>query len=743
MAEQETEDLKRQINELTGAMEEWKKTGTLSDRSLRNLKRSQDNLTKATDEQTDAVEEAERALKEFYEDLKDFGRNVGSTLQSVRENRESFANLNPAITGVSDVMQSTARGVGNLGTVVGGVVGGLTALIPGVGLFASVLTGLGAQKVVEAFGGVSEEVVKAGEAFFRFSTGEIDRVVGAFRTIGSVGAVGAQGIDGLYEASLRAGLSVSQFANLVGQNTRGLAFATGSSTEAARAIAEITNAAKPFQNQLLGLGIGLEDQSQIFSDYVVLQRRLGDRQTRDYATLAKGAAEYAFELDELSRLTGLSRTEAQQALESQMSNTRFRATLAKAEASGIEGLVKTIRGTAIGVEAFGGKRLAEGFQDAFGGLGTEAARQFEIATGGAGREIVERLRTGAISQDQALQQIQQSIQGRLQSLGGMDFVERVGKIGTIMDPMLLEMIEFSQRAGVTAEDMERLREEQRKARLEQTENTKEVVTAQQSLQGLAMQVDAIVKDLVFPNAATAVKSFTEVMETSIRTLAETAGIEVAGERAAGGPVTGGEPYLVGEKGPEIFTPGASGAITSNDIIQRLQAIRTGQRMHSAEDGAPAYGSTTFNGYNKTFLPGIGTAESITIGGGEVIVLKNLLGEIEKYVKYTAGNTTLQAYQTGGQTYGSAGQHFGEGFKAQTGFQQVGGPRSYYDSVMGDYTAGLDTKVTHIDGKNRTDVTSSADLVRVQEAMLPLLEQIAQSTKSGAESTQRMVRVASS
>jgi len=34
-------------------------------------------------------------------------------------------------------------------------------------------------------------------------------------------------------------------------------------------------------------------------------------------------------------------------------------------------------------------------------------------------------------------------------------------------------------------------------------------------------------------------------------------------RAAGGPVTGGTGYLVGEKGPELFTPGSSGNITPN------------------------------------------------------------------------------------------------------------------------------------------------------------------------------------
>lgn len=39
-----------------------------------------------------------------------------------------------------------------------------------------------------------------------------------------------------------------------------------------------------------------------------------------------------------------------------------------------------------------------------------------------------------------------------------------------------------------------------------------------------------------------------------------------GARAAGGPVSGGRSYLVGERGPELFTPGASGNITPNNAM---------------------------------------------------------------------------------------------------------------------------------------------------------------------------------
>jgi hypothetical protein len=43
--------------------------------------------------------------------------------------------------------------------------------------------------------------------------------------------------------------------------------------------------------------------------------------------------------------------------------------------------------------------------------------------------------------------------------------------------------------------------------------------------------------------------------------------EHTGPRAAGGPVMGGATYLVGEKGPELFTPSTAGKITANDALR--------------------------------------------------------------------------------------------------------------------------------------------------------------------------------
>ena len=55
---------------------------------------------------------------------------------------------------------------------------------------------------------------------------------------------------------------------------------------------------------------------------------------------------------------------------------------------------------------------------------------------------------------------------------------------------------------------------------------------------------------------------------------DTSGAPV-GARAAGGPVTGGLPYLVGERGPELFVPGASGSIVPNGALSALPSAGGG------------------------------------------------------------------------------------------------------------------------------------------------------------------------
>ncbi|CCD94692.1 Phage tail tape measure protein [Bradyrhizobium sp. ORS 375] len=58
---------------------------------------------------------------------------------------------------------------------------------------------------------------------------------------------------------------------------------------------------------------------------------------------------------------------------------------------------------------------------------------------------------------------------------------------------------------------------------------------------------------------------------------------IEGARAKGGPVSFGKPYLVGEQGPELFVPGMSGRIESNDRLRGLTSEGAAAVASSSEN----------------------------------------------------------------------------------------------------------------------------------------------------------------
>ena len=59
---------------------------------------------------------------------------------------------------------------------------------------------------------------------------------------------------------------------------------------------------------------------------------------------------------------------------------------------------------------------------------------------------------------------------------------------------------------------------------------------------------------------------------------------VSNARAAGGPVTAGQPYLVGEQGPEIFYAPRNGGILNND--DTMKVLSDGRRAGSVGGSGP-------------------------------------------------------------------------------------------------------------------------------------------------------------
>lgn len=82
---------------------------------------------------------------------------------------------------------------------------------------------------------------------------------------------------------------------------------------------------------------------------------------------------------------------------------------------------------------------------------------------------------------------------------------------------------------------------------------------------------AVMKAMNDPTAVTPAQKFANMAAVASQgavVLNQLKSVTISGARASGGYVGGGRTYLVGEKGPELFTPGASGQITSNSNLNK-------------------------------------------------------------------------------------------------------------------------------------------------------------------------------
>lgn len=76
-----------------------------------------------------------------------------------------------------------------------------------------------------------------------------------------------------------------------------------------------------------------------------------------------------------------------------------------------------------------------------------------------------------------------------------------------------------------------------------------------------------------------------------------AGAAISGARAAGGPVSVGKTYLVGERGPELFTPGRSGGITANDNLRALSSPEAVASVSGGRSSSRGGGMTQTNTFH--------------------------------------------------------------------------------------------------------------------------------------------------
>lgn len=107
---------------------------------------------------------------------------------------------------------------------------------------------------------------------------------------------------------------------------------------------------------------------------------------------------------------------------------------------------------------------------------------------------------------------------------------------------------------------------------------------------------------------------------------------VDGKRAGGGPVTSGKTYLVGEKGPELFTPSGSGRIVPNDELSG-----TGRRASGTASSRGGGSSSISVTFGNIVVQGVQSASEIAEQVGEQLEAK--IREVTRGLQADLGYTS--------------------------------------------------------------------------------------------------------
>ena len=191
---------------------------------------------------------------------------------------------------------------------VGGLIGSAFGAIVGVTKnFTQALTS--ATTIGEVF-----EAVPVFGSVLSSATSYFQNGIDTFRQLSESGASFGNDMMAMRSAAAQAGLSLDMFAEMVGNNSGTMGYLGGTTSDGAVRMGKLTKALRSQEMGLMSLGYTQQSLNEGMAEYLEQQAMAGQLRGRSDASLIAGAQTYLTELDKLSRVTGKSRKELQDAM---------------------------------------------------------------------------------------------------------------------------------------------------------------------------------------------------------------------------------------------------------------------------------------------------------------------------------------------------------------------------------------------------------------------------------------------
>lgn len=362
---------------------------------------TKNELFNAEMRQKHGIKDATKAFESAGSAVGSLAKAAGAAGAAMYNNQKGAAAFNSSLDAVSNSASSAAKSLLAIGGPIGMVAAGLMLIV-----------GAGA-KAVQVINKQSDAVFKGFQDLSRTGGAASDGMAGLFADVQKLG-LGFQDLEGL--------------TRLIGESSKDLALFGGSVAQGRRDFANMGQAMAPFRESLFNAGMTQEEINEASMGYLRLQSRIGQTQNKTADELANGARRYLIEQDALTKLTGMTRKEQEDAREEIRSQERFAAVLMEMRANNQGKQADELENTFLILKSQS-KEAAQGFADVSTGmLTTEAAQKSFLATQGQSMATAERIKSGELNSAQGAQRVAAAHGATARALG-----TSLGKIGSYND----------------------------------------------------------------------------------------------------------------------------------------------------------------------------------------------------------------------------------------------------------------------------------------------------------------------
>ena len=514
----------------------------------------------------------------------------------------------------------------------------LTLLIPGGPLIKGLVAG---------FTALTVGVIQARAEFQKMSATMSDKLYKSYSDLAKSGAAASTGMTGVLKLSNQLSLTMDELSDLTGivaGNSQELALLGGSAAQGVQRLGDMGEAMKGSRKEFLAMGMSTVDIVEGQARYLKEMSRTGAAQKMTNKELAASATEYIFQQNRLAELTGMNAKQQQDVLDraksSEMFNAKIRELTLKGDAESLAAAQQLKDGLIMAAAV--GPGMEAGYKAMVtGNIRSADAQKLFFTTAGVAQKEIMGMANGTRTAAQAFGGITKATARHERTLGiTMSKLDA----GANIQLSSAEQEKASILSNMNYEEqLKYIKDEEDKKR--KTSNDK-LLKGQVDTIDRQIEANQEINKLVAEGIPAAQKGMIDVAEASVKaakTLARLAGVYKGDDtkgpgnqrdahrggdsgvgrdhqmntkeadnarealndpgvserdkaylrqqlkniekRETGGPVDASVPYLVGEKGPELFVPDTGGNIVPLDMAGNVSEYtqRSAQEIKSSID----------------------------------------------------------------------------------------------------------------------------------------------------------------